>query len=85
MEISASPIHTQSLSRSGTTGINGSERQRPFHKSIHKTTAVAVGRETGEDGGGRGGLFGSPSVERVFYFVSLSLCFILIFILIGTT
>lgn len=65
MEISASPIHTQSLLHSGTTGINGSERQRPFHKSIHKTTAVAVGGETGEDGAG--GLFGSPSVERVFY------------------
>lgn len=47
MEISASPIHTQSLSRSPqwTTRINGSERQRPFHKSIHKTTAVAVGRQ----------------------------------------
>lgn len=50
-----------------TTGINGSERQRPFHKSIHKTTAVGVGRRRKKTGG----VFGSPSVERVFYFVSL--------------
>lgn len=47
---SAPAPSTQSLSRSGTTGINGSERQRPFHKSIHKTTAVAVGREGGRQG-----------------------------------
>lgn len=73
MEISASPIHTQSLSRRPrwTTGINGSERQRPFHKSIHKTTAVAVGRETEQEEGESLGR--QVSSESFILFLSFSL------------
>lgn len=76
MEISASPIHTQSLSRRPrwTTGINGSERQRPFHKSIHKTTAVAVGRrrqgKTEQEGESLGR---QVSSESFILFLSFSL------------
>lgn len=55
-----------------TSEINGSERQRPFHKSIQQQQ--------------KGRVVGSPSVDSLpVSFILFSFICILIFILIGTT
>lgn len=71
MEISASPIHTQSLSRSPWAGVDNWNQWKRASTTISQidtqNNCSSSWTETEEDGG----VFGSPSVERVFYFVSL--------------
>lgn len=72
MEISASPIHTHSPFPVGRGGqLESMEASVNDHFTNRYTKQLQLQLE--ERHGEGGGIFGSPSVERVFYFVSLFL------------